>query len=187
MQDEEIIKLYLQRSEKAIKETESVYGRYLVKIACNILSDIEDSMETVNDVYLAAWNSIPPHRPVFLSTYLAKLTRRIAIDRLRMRCRAKRCSNEFTVSLTELDDCLSAGNTTEQNVDEHLLSQAINRYLSGLSQLKRDVFIGRYFYADSIRDIAAYCGISESKTKTMLFRVRKRLREYLIQEGHING
>ncbi|MBE6902359.1 MAG: RNA polymerase subunit sigma-70, partial [Ruminococcaceae bacterium] len=125
MQDDEIVKLYQQRDEAAIKETSVRYGRYLKKIAFNIVSDAEDVSEVINDVYLAVWNSIPPQKPAVLSLYLAKLTRRIAIDRVRSRTRAKRKASQFALSLNELDDCISAGNTTEQDADVHLLSEAI--------------------------------------------------------------
>lgn len=112
MEDEQIVTLYWDRDETAIQETQTKYDRYLTKIACNILADMEDSRESVNDTYLAAWNSIPPQRPSVLSAYLAKLTRRISIDRFRYRTRDKRRDSQYALSLSELDDCVSGGNTT---------------------------------------------------------------------------
>lgn len=117
MQDEKILDLYWERNESAIYETEQKYGRYLTKIAYNILADMEDSKESVNDTYLGAWNSMPPHKPEILSTYLVKITRRISIDIFRKRNRKKRQISEDTISLEELGDCVSAGDTTEQEVD----------------------------------------------------------------------
>lgn len=117
MQDEKILDLYWERNESAIYETEQKYGRYLTKIAYNILADMEDSKESVNDTYLGAWNSMPPHKPEILSTYLVKITRRISIDLFRKRNRKKRQISEYTISLEELGDCVSVGDTTEQEVD----------------------------------------------------------------------
>ena len=103
MEDEQIVTLYWNRDETAIQETQTKYDRYLTKIACNILADMEDSRESVNDTYLAAWNSMPPQRPSVLSAYLAKLTRRISIDRFRYRTRDKRRDSQYALSLSELD------------------------------------------------------------------------------------
>lgn len=185
MQDEEIVERYWQRSETAIRETEKKYAHYLTKIAYNVLSDKEDAKESVNDTYLSAWNTIPPQRPVFLSTYLGKITRRIAIDIFRKKNRTKRKMSEYALSLSELEDCISAGNTTEQEVDLHLLAKAINEYLLTLPVRERDVFIGRYYYADSVREVASCHNMSESKTKSMLYRIRIKLRKYLEQEGFV--
>lgn len=183
MEDEQIVSLYWQRNESAIRETEVKYSRYLTKIAYNILSDLEDSRESVNDTYLAAWNSIPPHRPGVLSTYLAKITRRISIDRFRYRTRDKRRASEYEISLSELGDCVSGGNTTEEAVNVKLLADAIGIFLRLQSEEARNVFIGRYYFLDSVKDVAAYCGITESKCKTVLHRTRLALKEYLIKEG----
>lgn len=185
MQDDKIVALYWQREEAAIRETEKKYGRYLLKIAYNILYDWEDSKESVNDTYLKAWDSIPPHKPAALSTYLGKITREASIDLFRARKRAKRQPSEYVLSLSELGECVPGGNTTEQDVDMHLLAEAINNYLRTLSREARTVFTGRYYYMDSIKEIAAWQGISESKVKSMLYRTRQGLRDYLAQEGFL--
>lgn len=185
MEDSQIVSLYWQRSESAIQETERKYDRYLTKIACNILNDLEDSRESVNDTYLAAWNSMPPHKPDVLSAYLAKLTRRIAIDLFRYRTRQKRQGSEFALSLTELEDCLSGGNTTEEAVDAKLLSEAIARYLRTLPESSRRVFLGRYYFLDPLKEVAAYCGMTESKAKSLLYRMRLGLKEHLTKEGYL--
>ncbi len=183
MQDEKIVELYWERNEEAIKETEQKYGRYLFKVAYRILADMEDSRESVNDTYLKAWNSMPPHKPEFLTAYLSKITRQISIDLFRMRNRKKRRASEYSISLSELGDCVSGGNTTQENVDLHLLAKAINTYLYTLSPKARTVFIGRYYYMDSIKEVAAYYKMSEAKTKSMLYRIRIGLKTYLEKEG----
>lgn len=185
MEDDMILDLYWQRNEAAIHETEIKYGHYLTKIAFNILSDWEDSKESVNDTYLSAWNTIPPQKPNVFSAYLSKITRRISIDIYRKRTRDKRKPSEYAVSLSELEDCLWAGNTTEQEVDLNLLAKAINDYLETISIEARDIFIGRYYFADSIREVASYYNMSQSKVKSMLYRTRIGLRAYLEQEGFL--
>lgn len=183
MEDEAIVQLYWDRDEAAIYETDIKYARYLGKIARNILADDEDSRESVNDTYYAAWNSIPPHRPGVLSTYLGKLTRRIAIDVLRRRTRQKRLGSEYALSLSELEGSLSAGNTTEEAMDQKLLAEAISAFLRTLPPEARHTFIGRYFFLDPLSEVARYCGMSESKAKSLLFRTRQKLRKYLEKEG----
>lgn len=185
MEDSQIVSLYWDRNEAAIDHTDKKYGRYLARIAYNILADREDSRESVNDTYLAAWNSMPPHKPQVLSTYLGKLTRRISIDLLRKRTSQKRSGGEFALSLEELDGCLSSGNTTEETVECQLLAQAIEGFLRQLNQQTRNVFIGRYYYLDSVKQIAGYCRISESKVKILLHRTRQKLWEHLQKEGFV--
>lgn len=183
MEDNRIIDLYWQRNESAISETETKYGPYLHKIAYNILSDQEDCRESVNDTYLAAWNSMPPQRPNILSAYLAALTRRISIDRFRCRTRAKRIPSQYQLSISELEDCLSGGDTTEEAMDAKLLSETIAQYLRQLPKESRTLFMSRYYFLDSLKEAAALCGITESKAKTLLYRTRLGLKDYLEKEG----
>ena len=185
MEDSQIVALYFDRNEAAIDQKEKKYGRYLVKIAFNILADREDSQESVNDTYLAAWNSIPPNRPQILSTYLGKLTRRISIDLLRKRTAQKRGPGEYALSLDELDSCITGGDTTQQAVECQQLAQAIESYLRALGQEARNVFIARYYFLDPIKKIAGYCHITESKVKILLHRTRQGLREHLQKEGFL--
>ena len=185
MEDAQIVSLYWDRDESAIRETETKYARYLTKIACNILNDVEDSRESVNDTYLAAWDSIPPHRPGILSAYLAKLTRRISIDRFRYRTRYKRMGSEYALSLEELGDCVCGGDTTQEAVNEKLLADAIGIYLRLLPEDARTAFVGRYYFLDPLKEVAAYCGMSESKAKSLLYRTRVGLNEYLQKEGYL--
>lgn len=183
MTDEKIVDLYWERDESAVARTQEKYGHYLTKIAYNILNDMEDSLESVNDTYLRAWKAIPPHRPQVLSTFLAKITRRVAIDMVRRRTREKRIPTEYTYSLTELEDCLSDGSTAEQKLEVEFLAKSISQYLRGVSQEARTLFICRYYYLDSLKDAAKYCNMSESKAKTLLYRTRCGLKEYLEKEG----
>lgn len=183
MDDEKIVSLYWNRDESAIRETEEKYDRYLNKIAYNILNNHEDSRESVNDTYLAAWNSMPPHKPSVLSTYLAKITRRLSIDIFRHRNRDKRKGSEYALSLSELGDCVSGGNTTEEIINVKLLADSIGIYLRTLPEDTRNLFISRYYFLDSLREAAACCGMTESKAKSLLHRTRLGLKEYLTKEG----
>ncbi|MBR3305456.1 MAG: RNA polymerase sigma factor [Clostridia bacterium] len=184
MQDETIIGLYFARNEQAIGETDRKYGRYLTKTAYNIVSDLEDSRECVNDTYLKAWDSIPPTRPSSLIAYLSKITRMTSIDLLRRKNRNKRKASEYSVSLDELGDTFSDGASVEETVDMSILGDRISRFLKGQSERKRAAFIGRYFFSDSTKKVAGDIGVSEQALKSMLFRMRKELKEYLISEGY---
>ena len=183
MRDEKIIDLYWERNEQAIKHTDEKYGKYLTKIAFNILADTEDSKESVNDTYLAAWNSMPPQRPTALSAYLGKITRQISIDIFRKRNREKRKGSEYAVSYDEISEVLSAGDMTEEQVQAKLLGEAINRFLSDQPKEVRNLFIGRYYFLDPLKEAARYCGMSEGKAKSILYRTRILLKEYLQKEG----
>lgn len=183
MEDSEIVALYWQRNEAAIEETQQKYGRYLAKIAHNILSNREDGEEIVNDTCLKAWNSIPPNRPDSLTAFLGKIARRLSIDALRTRTRKKRGAGEYALSLSELEECVPSKAGPEEQLELSLLAQTINEYLRTLAPQARNAFIGRYFYLDSLKDVAVHLGISESKTKSMLYRVRQGLKTYLTQEG----
>ena len=185
MEDEQIVNLYWERNEDAIRKTEEKYDRYLTKIAYNILANAEDSRESVNDTYLAAWDSMPPHRPNVLSAYLAKLVRRISIDLFRYRTRDKRMASEYALSLTELEDCIPGGNTTEETVNGKLLADAIGIYLRLLPETTRTAFLGRYYFLDSVKEVADYCGMTESKCKSLLYRTRLGLKDYLQKEGYL--
>lgn len=185
MEDGQIVSLYWQRSESAITATQQKYGSYLLTIARNILSDPEDSEESVNDTYLAAWNSMPPHKPQVLRTYLGKLTRRISIDCFRRRNREKRQASEYALSLSELEECLAGGTMPEEMLEEQALADAISRYLRTLPERARNSFIGRYYFLDSLGEVARYCGMSESAAKSLLLRTRRGLREFLQKEGFL--
>lgn len=183
MEDEKIVALYWERNEEAIHETEMKYGAYLTKIAHNILNDMEDSRECVNDTYFKAWQAMPPDRPNRLLLYLGKITRDLSIDVYRKKTRIKRGQGEYARSLDEQGECLTGGNAVEEAVDSHLLADAIGTYLRGVKPEARITFIGRYYFADAVHEIAVYCGMSDSKVKSLLHRTRKGLKTYLKKEG----
>lgn len=183
MEDFKIIELFFKRNENAISETEIKYGRYLSKIAYNILFDTEDSEECVNDTYMKAWNSIPPQQPEILSTFLGKITRHLAIDLFRKKHAEKRKNSEYALSLSELDECIPDKFSAEKEFEQKELSESINRFLASLSKENRDIFVCRYFYSDSIKEIASFFKSSESKIKSSIFRSRKALKEHLEKEG----
>ncbi len=183
MNDEQIVELYWQRDEAAITATQEKYHLYLMKIARNILSDTEDSEESVNDTYLAAWNSMPPQKPSILATYLGKLTRRISISIYRKRTSKKRQGGEFALSMDEMGDVFADCSQPEKEMEAKLLGELINKFLRTLSGDERSTFLGRYYYMDPLKEVASYCGMSEAKAKSMLFRTRQKLREYLMKEG----
>jgi RNA polymerase sigma-70 factor (ECF subfamily) len=183
MQDDEIVELYWQRDEQAIRETDAVYGAYLLKIAGNILNDEGDSQEVVNDTYFKAWCTMPENRPRYLSLYLAKIARQTAIDIWRSRHRDKRKALEYAVSLEELTDVVSGAETPEELAEAAALRESIEAFLKTLAPEARTAFVGRYYYADSVKDIAGYLWVSESKVKNLLFSVRKKLKEWLKTEG----
>lgn len=185
MEDERIVDLYWQRSEKAVSETSAKYGRYCYAIACRILSSTEDAEESVNDTWLDAWNSMPPHRPAVLPAFLGKLTRRIAIDRWRGRRAGKRGGGETALALEELEECISSGYDVEREIEERELLEKINRFLAGLPREERDVFVARYFFLAGVSEIGEKFSFSQSKVKSMLLRTRKKLRADLEKEGLI--
>lgn len=183
MEDERIVELYWQRNETAISETENKYGPYLYRIAHNILADREDSMESVNDTYLKAWETMPPNRPNGLPSYLGRITRFVSIDRLRRKSSLKRQASQYAVALSELKDVEQGGNVTEEAVDGILLAEAISTFLKTLPDLEKNMFVGRYYFMDSIKDISGYTGISASNVKIRLYRTRLELKEFLRKEG----
>ena len=141
MDDKQIVELYWQRNESAIDETASKYGPYCHSIAYNILDNDADAEESVNDTYLDAWNSMPPHRPSILATFLGKITRRISIDRWRKRSAEKRGGGQITVVLDELEECLSDGKSVEQEVEAKILSEVINAFVKSLPDTEQRVFL----------------------------------------------
>lgn len=182
MEDSQIVALYWQRSERAIEETAAKYGNYCFSIAYNILENKEDAEETVNDSYIGAWAAIPPHRPLNLSTFLGKITRRTAIKRWQRNRTQKRGGGEMTLALEELSNCIPAGSSMEREMENSELSRLLNRFILTLPQTERNVFVCRYWYLDSIGSIAQRFGFSQSKVKSMLSRTRKKLQNTLIKE-----
>ena len=184
MDDARIVALYWERSDEAIPETASKFGSYLTSISQNILANREDAEECVNDTYHDAWNSMPPHRPSILSTFLGKITRRISIDRWRKLTADKRGGGELTLALDELEDCVSGIGSVEDVIERKELATLFNDFLNTLPVMERRVFLCRYWYLDSIQVIAQQFGFSRSKVASMLHRTRAKLRSVLEKEGY---
>lgn len=183
MDDEKIVDLYWSRSESAISETAAKYGNYCYSIAYNILTNNEDAEESVSDTYMAAWEAMPPRRPSILATFLGKITRNLSIDRWRSRNRYKRGGGEIILALEELGDCAADGETVEKAYERKQLALVFNRFLETLPEMERRIFLCRYWYMDSICDIANYFSFSNSKVTSMLHRTRGKLRAVLKKEG----
>ena len=184
MQDEKIIELYWVRSQEAISQTDIKYGNYVRKISSNILSDSRDVDECIDDTYLKIWNSIPPQKPDNFKAYIGRIIRNVSINMCEGQRRYKRSANGYLAAYEEMEQIISDnGQNTDVTFEEIYLSNLINRYLMGLSEEKRLIFIGRYWYFDSIKEISDKLQISESKVKTSLLRLRKSLRQYLEEEG----
>ena len=184
MDDNEIVELYWQRDEQAIKETADKYGSYCLKISLNILEDMSDSEENVNDTYLQAWASIPPNRPKSLKAFIAKIARNLALNRYKAEHTQKRRASVFAVSLEELDVCTPSKVSLEDELGMAQLSRCISEFLYQQSSDTRSIFICRYFYCESIEDIAVRFGFSRSKIKSTLMRTRTKLRSHLQKEGY---
>lgn len=184
MEDHDIVELYLRREERAIEETAARYGRRLNALAYGIVAERESAEECENDTYWAAWRSIPPHTPRdYLYAFLARITRHLALSRCRERERLKR--KAFLCELSEeMEQCLPAPDDCACRLEEEELKAAINGFLAGLEAEKRNLFLRRYWYLDSVEALSQRFGWSESKVKTTLFRCRARLRKYLEQEGY---
>lgn len=184
MEDNEIVELYMLRNETAIKHTSEKYGIRLRSLANSIVNDVQTAEECENDTYMEAWNTIPPHEPRnYLFAFLARITRHISLDICRSRNRLKRSA--FVCELSaEMEECIPAPDDVECRIDDMALREAINGFLSTLDEEKRNIFIRRYWYLDSVASISKRFVLSESKVKTMLFRCRNELRRYLEKEGY---
>ena len=185
MEDSRIVELYWDRSERAISETSNKYGKYCYAIAYHILADAEDADESVNDTYLGAWNAIPPHRPSVLSTFLGKITRRISINRWNENRAKKRGRGEIPQALDELSQVIAPPDTPEQALDARELAAAVNRFLGALPEPERDLFVCRYWFLAPVAELSGKFGFSLSKTKSMLFRTRQKLKAHLEKEGFV--
>ena len=183
MNDKQIIELFNERSEDAIAKTSEKYGSFCYYIAEHILHDRQDSEECVNDTYLKAWETIPPRAPNKLSAYLGKITRNLALGKYRYNNRKKRGDGVNAEVLEELAECIAASENTEDAVEEKLVVDVLNRFLRELSEERRKMFLQRYWYMNSIKEIAAEWSVSESKVKMTLLRVRAELKQRLESEG----
>ena len=183
MTDEAIVSSFWERDETALSESKKIYGRYCLYIAQKILNCTEDAEECLDDVLLAAWDSIPPNRPGNLKIYLGKLTRETAIDALRKRTAKKRVPSEAIVALDELEEIIGE-NDADLSLKEQELSKCISDFLRTVSQEERFVFIRRYWYFDSIQDICERLGYGKSRVLMKLKRTREKLAKHLEKEGY---
>ncbi len=180
MEDKKIVMLYWERSEDAIRESEKKYGKYCYTVAYNILHSQEDSAECVNDTWRGAWDSIPPEKPKRLQSFLARITRNIAIDRYRHNNAQKR-SGEVESAIDEYWECIPSADASIE--DELLLKMAVNGFLATLDTKTRVIFMRRYWYLMSVKDIAKGMSLSESYVSVVLHRTRNKFKDYLRKEG----
>lgn len=183
MDDNEIIDLFWERSEIAIKESEIKYGKLCKHIAMNILNSNEDAQECINDTYLGAWNAIPPYRPNVLAAFLCRITRNLALKKYDYNS-AKKRDIKMQLPLEELENYLLSASNVEEDYNAKYLAELMNCFLRTLTYEKRNIFIRRYWFFDSIADISNRFEISESKTKSILFRTRNELRSHIRKEGY---
>ena len=183
IEDNNILNLFWARDESALDATNHKYGRSLMKVAYNILANTSDAEECVNDTLHRAWEAIPPKRPEFLGAYLSKITRNLSLKRLRAGGAAKRGSGQADLMLSELSEVIPQAQTVEGDFEYGRTVRAINQYLRGIDADARVIFVRRYFFGDSIQDISRQFNAGESKIKSMLFRVRQKLKIHLEREG----
>ncbi len=183
MEDQAILALYWERNADAIRETAAKYGGYCGTVARNILGSREDAEECVNDVYLRAWGSIPPQRPKALSAYLGKLTRNLAFDRYRQGRAKKRGGGELALVLAELEDCVSGRDSVDRTVETRELVAAIDDFLTTLPPEKCSLFLGRYWYAAPVAELARRFSMTPGNVSVSLSRLRDKLKQYLTERG----
>lgn len=182
MDDLQIIELYNNRNETAIRETHGRYGRMLHGIAFNILSNHLDSEEIVSDTYVKAWGSIPPQQPNFLGAYLGRITRNLSINRWHKQ-RAKKRYDSAEVLLSELNDCVPSSDTVEAEIETKELAEVINCWLDTLPPDDRILFLRRYWFGDAVNELAKECATSPNKLAGRLYRLRQSLKKALEMEG----
>ena len=182
MDDIKIIDLFFARSELAIEALDGKYGAICHNLSRSILKDQQDAEECVNDAYLGVWNAIPPHSPNPLSVFVCKIVRNISMMRYRANTALKRNSN-YDSTMEELENCLSSSVSVEDSLEEKELIAIIEDFLRGLSQENRVIFLRRYWYGESIAEIAEACGAGSGRIRSSLFRTRARLRRRLEEEG----
>lgn len=184
MEDEKIVELYTRKDESAVQRTQMKYGQRLRALSQRIVDDWQTAEECENDTYMEAWNSIPPHEPKsYLYAFLARITRHLSLNCCRERSRLKRSAFISQLS-AEMEQCIPSPDDMECRIDNLALQQAINGFLGTLSEEKRSVFLRRYWYLDSVAAISKRYALSQSKVKTMLFRMRNEMRKYFKQEGY---
>ncbi len=183
MEDKEMVDLYWERSEDAIIQTAQKYQSYCIQIAYNILYNKEDSEECVNDAYLRVWNAIPPKRPECFSAFLGKITRNLAFNKYNQQTAKKRGAGQMEFVLHELEESILPNTNFEEEIDGAVLVKLLNHFLLELPKTERIIFVQRYWYVCSIKELSERWQMSESKIKSKLFRMRNKLKKYLKKEG----
>ncbi len=182
MEDRSIIGLFRERSEKAVEELSRKYGGLCYGIAFNILAVREDTEECVNDTYFKVWNAIPPAEPLNLPGFLGKLTRRLALDRLKLKTRKKRGGGQYEAALSEIAETLSAGESPEKNIEDKELAAALNRFIAALDGESRAAFVLRYFGFYGIDEVGKRIGGNENRVQYLLRKTRNQLKKFLEKE-----
>ena len=184
MEDEMIVDLFFERSEQAISELSTKYGKLAQVICTNILKNGSDAEECVNDSLFTTWNAIPPQKPSSLRAFFLNVVRNKALDRYRFNSADKRTSN-FEVAIEELEICLSSENDPSAECEVEVLTDAINRFLGTIKKKDRQMFVSRYYLSDSVQAIAQNMGLKESVVSVHLFRTREKLKKFLRKENLI--
>lgn len=184
MEDSAILDLYFARNEMAIVETDRKYGSYCFSVANGILKNSEDAEETVSDMLLNTWNSVPPQRPNILKLFLAKITRNLAFTRWRSVHASRRGSGETALVLEELAGCIPGGERVDDRLNAKELAKTIRLFLDTLPPREQDIFLRRYFFVEESGVIAARYGMKPANVLRILSRTRKKLKNYLTQEGY---
>ena len=182
MDDKQIIELYFERNEQAIKETQDKYGTFCHRIAMNILGIHEDAEECVNDTYYSVWKQIPPTVPEVFKVYLGRITRNLSISRFRA-MRAKKRYSSMEIMLSELNDCVPSSSNVEQTIEVMQLSDYISEWLDSLPEEDCALFARRYWFGDEVQELAKKCGITAAKMAQRMLRLRKSLKAALEQKG----
>ena len=185
MSDEQIVELYWQRNEQAIRETDIKYKKFLMSVAYNIVHDERDCEECLSDTYIGAWNAIPPARPVLLQAFLSTIMRRIAINRYNSGKRQRRITSEFTISLSELEDLMADDCDVVTEIQAKELANIISDYVRSLPKRQMYVFISRYYLTESVSKISKELGCSISTVKREITSVKKGLKNKLESEGYV--
>ncbi len=182
MNDERITELFFERSELAIKELDSKYGRILYSISYNILGNKEDAEECVNEAYLGVWNSIPPAKPAHLLSFVCKIAKNISLKRYAKNSAQKR-NSIYDVALEELENSLASDTTADNEIELSEITRALESFLDSLSKENRVIFMRRYWFSDSYSDISKRVGLSEKNVSVRLVRIREKLRSYLTERN----
>lgn len=182
--DEDIIRLMFERDEQALTEAQGKFNRYLKVISKNITGSEEDAEECVNDAFLKTWESIPPNRPSDLKAYLGKITRNLSLNRYLENHAEKRGGQAFSSVFEELEEFIPDRNDVEEDYLRQELTSEINAFLGTLPLEKRQLFVRRYYFADSIPEIARRFGISENAASVRLNRLREKLKKHLTERGY---